>query len=140
MQKPVSVLDNETHKILWDFDIQKVYLVLVKRPDLVMINKKKKKKEKKKKKKKEKKRTCRIVDFTGPGWPLSENQRNRKGRQVLEPCKKTKNAIEYEGDSDTICKWRPDLVIDNKKENLTNNGFCSLGRPLSKIKWKRKER
>ena len=44
MHKPESTLENETHKILWDFEIQIDYLVLARRPEIVIINKKKKKK------------------------------------------------------------------------------------------------
>ena len=42
MNKPKSVLQNEMHKILWDFKIQTDHLILARRPDLVLIYKKKK--------------------------------------------------------------------------------------------------
>ena len=35
-----SVLENETHKLLWDFQIQTGYQISAKRPDLIIINKK----------------------------------------------------------------------------------------------------
>ena len=57
MHNPESILENETHKILWDFEIQTDNLMLARRPDLVIVNKKEKKKEKK---------TFRIVDFAVP--------------------------------------------------------------------------
>ena len=41
MHKPESVLENEMHKILWDFEIQTEHLIPARRPDLVIINKKK---------------------------------------------------------------------------------------------------
>ena len=41
-----------THKLLIDFDIQTDRLILARRPDIIIINKKK--------------RTCRIVDFAVP--------------------------------------------------------------------------
>ena len=37
-----SVFTNETHKILWGFEIQTDHFVLVIKPDLVLINKQKK--------------------------------------------------------------------------------------------------
>ena len=43
MHSPTSVLENETQKLLWDFEIQTDYLISVRRPDLVRVNKKKKK-------------------------------------------------------------------------------------------------
>ena len=51
MHNPAAALKNDTHKLLWDFDIQTDHLISARRPDLIIINKKKKK------------RTCKIVDF-----------------------------------------------------------------------------
>ena len=42
MHNPESILENETHKILWDFEIQTDHLIPARRPDLVIVNKKKK--------------------------------------------------------------------------------------------------
>ena len=55
MHNPAPVLENNTHKLQWDFDIQTDHLISARRPDLIMINKKKKKKE-----------NCKIVDFAVP--------------------------------------------------------------------------
>ena len=49
MQKLEFILENETNKILWDFDVEKDDQIPARRPDLVLIKKKK--------------RTCHIVDF-----------------------------------------------------------------------------
>ena len=46
MHNPAPVLENDTHKILWDFDIHTDHLISARRPDLIIINKKKKKKKK----------------------------------------------------------------------------------------------
>ena len=46
--------NNDTHKFLWDFDIQTDHLIWARRPDLIIINKQKKKK------------ICKIVDFAVP--------------------------------------------------------------------------
>ena len=40
MHKPVSVLENETHKPRWDFEIQTDHLISTRRPDQI-INKNK---------------------------------------------------------------------------------------------------
>ena len=53
MHNPTVVLENYTHKLLWDFDIKTDHLISARRPDLIIINKKKKKKKKKKRKKRE---------------------------------------------------------------------------------------
>ena len=53
MYNPAPVLGNDTHKLLWDFDIETDHLISARRPDLIIINKKKK-------------RTCKIVHFAVP--------------------------------------------------------------------------
>ena len=40
MHNPESFLENETHKHLWDIDIQTDHLISTKRPYLIIINKK----------------------------------------------------------------------------------------------------
>ena len=52
MHKPAPVLENATHKLLWDFNIQTDHLIPARIPDLIIINKEK--------------RTCKIVDFPVP--------------------------------------------------------------------------
>ena len=37
---PESVLENERHRLLWDFEIQTNHLISARRPDLIIINKK----------------------------------------------------------------------------------------------------
>ena len=51
MHNPESVLENETHKLIWDFEIQTDHQILSRRPDLIIIKKE---------------RTCRIIDFAVP--------------------------------------------------------------------------
>ena len=58
MHNPAPVLKNDTHKLLWDFDIHTDHLISARRPDLIIT--------KKKKKKKKKMRICKIVDFAVP--------------------------------------------------------------------------
>ena len=41
MYNTKSILENETHKLLWDFEIQIDHLISARRPDLVIVNKKK---------------------------------------------------------------------------------------------------
>ena len=38
MHNPASVLENDTHKHLWDFDIHTDHLISARRPDLIIIN------------------------------------------------------------------------------------------------------
>ena len=54
--KPESVLEKETHKILWSFEIRMDHRIPTSRPDQVFINKRRRKKPK-----------CPRVDFAVPG-------------------------------------------------------------------------
>ena len=40
MHNPAPVLENDTHKLLWDFNIQTDHLIPARRPDLIIINEK----------------------------------------------------------------------------------------------------
>ena len=42
MHNPAPVLENNTHKLQWDFNIETDHLIPARRPDLIIINKKKK--------------------------------------------------------------------------------------------------
>ena len=50
MHNPLLLLENDTHKLQWDFDIHTDHLISARRPDLIIINTKKKK-------------ICKIVNF-----------------------------------------------------------------------------
>ena len=52
MHNPAPVLENDTQKLFWDFDIQTDHLISARRRDLIIINRKKK--------------ICKIVDFVVP--------------------------------------------------------------------------
>ena len=52
MHNPAPVLENDSHKLRWDFTIQTDHLIPARRPDLIIINKRK--------------RICKIVDFAVP--------------------------------------------------------------------------
>ena len=70
MHNPAPVLENDAHKLLWDFYIQTDHLISASRPDQIIINNNKKKK-----------RICKIVDFTVPadhGIKLKECEKRNK--------------------------------------------------------------
>ena len=52
MHNPAPVLENDTHKLLWDFNIETDHLIPSRREDLIIIN--------------NKKRICKIVVFAVP--------------------------------------------------------------------------
>ena len=45
MHNPAPVLENGSHKLLWDFNIQTDQLIPARRSDLIIIEKKKKKRK-----------------------------------------------------------------------------------------------
>ena len=88
---PGSVLENETHELLWNFEIQTNHLILARQPDLIIINKKE--------------RTRRIVDFAVPvdhRVKLNECEKRDKCHNLARELKKT---VEYERDDHTNCNW-----------------------------------
>ena len=87
-------MENETLKILWDFEKQKYHLIPTRRPDLGKV-KNKKKKKKRKEKEPPKSGLC------GTHGPLSKIRRKPKVRQLLRPCKRTEKAVKYKSDVDT---------------------------------------
>ena len=86
MHKPESVLENETQKILWDFEVETDPRIPARRPDLVMINQKKKKKKKKKEERKRTRKNGKKENLSNCGFcysdgPQSENQRKKKKKK-----------------------------------------------------------
>ena len=71
MHNPTPFLENDTHKLLSNFNIRTDPLISARRPDLIIITKKKKKKS----------RICKIVDFAVP----------TEHRIKLKECEKNDN-------------------------------------------------
>ena len=63
---PTSVLENDTYKLLWDFNIKTDHLISARWPDLIMINKKR-----------ENLQNCRLFC---PGWRQNKTERMWKKR------------------------------------------------------------
>ena len=80
MHNPAPVLENATHKLLWDFNIQMDHLIPARRPDLMIIHKKE--------------RTCKIVDFSVPAdhrIKLKECEKRDKYLDLARELKKLWN-------------------------------------------------
>ena len=80
MHNPAPFLENDTHKLLWDFDIQTGHRISARRPDLIIINKKK--------------RSCKIVDFAVPAdhrIKLKECEKRDKYLDLARELKKLWN-------------------------------------------------
>ncbi len=72
-----AVLENDTHKLLWDFNIQTDHLIPARRPDLIIVNKKK--------------RTCKIVDFAVPADHRIKLKECEKKDKYLDLARELKN-------------------------------------------------
>ena len=80
MRNHEFVLENETHKLLWGFEMQTDYLISARRPDFVILKKKKK-------------RTCRMVDFAVQAdlrVKLNESKKRDKYPDLASELKKKK--------------------------------------------------
>ena len=78
MHNLASVLENDTHKLLWDFDIQTDYLISARRPDRIIIEKKRKVKN------------CKIVDFGVPADHRIKLKECEKRDKYLDLARKLK--------------------------------------------------
>ena len=90
MHYPESVLEYETHKLLWDFEIQTDHLISVRRPDLVIIKKE---------------RTCRIVEFAVPADHRVKSKDSEKKDKYLDLARELKKTVEHEYAGNTNCNW-----------------------------------
>ena len=80
MHNPAPVLENDSHKLLREFNIQMDHQILARRPDLIIINKKK--------------RICKIVDFAVPAdhrINLKECEKKHKYLDLARDLKKLWN-------------------------------------------------
>ena len=96
MHNPAPFLENDTHKLQWDFNIQTDHLISARRPDHIIIKKKKKKKK-----------ICKIVDFAVPAdhrIKLKECEKKDKYLDLAWELKK-KQTMEHECDNYINCDW-----------------------------------
>ena len=76
MHNPAPVIENSTHKLLWDFDIHTDHQISDRRRDIIIINKKK--------------RTCKIVDFAVPADHRIKLRKCEKKDKYLDPARELK--------------------------------------------------
>ena len=78
MYNPAPVLENDSHKLLWDFNIQTDHLIPARRQDI--INKKKK--------------ICKIVDFAVPADHRINLKESEKKDKYLDLARELKNTVD----------------------------------------------
>ena len=89
IHNPASILENDTHKLLWDFDIQTDSLISARRRELIIINPTKKK------------RTCKIVDFAFIADHKMKLKESEKKDKYLDLARELKIDVEHESENYT---------------------------------------
>ena len=107
VRNPSAALENETHKLLRDFEIQTDHLISARRLDLVKINNKRE-----------------LAKRCYPGCQLSTIERKRKEGKWLDLARELKNTVEHESDNYTdrnSCSWYRHEWINTRTGELGNN-------------------
>ena len=89
MYNPAPVLENDTRKLLWDFNIQIDHQIPARRTDFIIINKKK--------------RICKIVDFAVPADHRINLKECEKKDKYLDLARELEKAVEHESDDCANC-------------------------------------
>ena len=92
MHNTTPVLENDKHKLLWDFDIQTDHLISARRPNLIIINNKKRK-------------NFKMVYFAVPADHRIKLKECEKREKCLDLAREMKKTMEHEGDNYTNCDW-----------------------------------
>ena len=137
MHNQAPVLENNTHKLLWDFDLQMYHVMLARRPDLIIINKKKKKKKKQK--------ICKIVDFAVPAdnrIKLNECEKRDKyldlARELKKKCNMKVTIIPivigaFSTVTKGLLKGLEDLEVGGRVETIQTTALLKTARILRRV-------
>ena len=132
MHNPAPVLENDTNKLLWDFNIQTDHLIQARRPNLIIINNKKKK-------------ICKIVDFAVPAEHrinLKESEKKDKYLDLARGLKKLWNmkvtivpiVIGTLGTiTKRLLKGLEDLEIGGRVETIQTTALLRTARILRRV-------
>ena len=131
MHNPAPVIEKDTHKLLWDFDIHTDHLISARRPDLIILNKKK--------------RTCKIVVYDVPGEhriKLKECEKKNKYLDLVRELKKLWNMkvtiVPYViGGFSTVTegllKGPEDLEVGGRVETIQTTALLKTARILRRV-------
>ena len=128
IHNPANVLENDTHTLLWDFNIQADYLIPARRLDLIIIIKK---------------RICKIVDFAVPTDHRINNVKRRISTSTLLENWKSCGTWKWRlyqlwfGAFGTITKGLlkglEDLEVDGQVETIQMTALLRTARILRRI-------
>ena len=131
MHNPAPVLENDTHKLLWDNNIQTDHLITARRPDIIIINKKK--------------RTCKIVDFAVPvdhRIKLKECEKKDKYLDLARELKKPWNMQvtiipivigAFGTETKGLLKGLEELEVGGRAETIQTTALLRTGRILKRV-------
>ena len=135
MHNPAPVQEKNTHKILWDFNIQTDHLISARRPDLIIINNKKKKK-----------RICKIVDFAVPAdhkINLKECEKKDKYLDLARELKKLWNMKvtivpiligAFGTITKGLLKGQEDLEVGGRVETIQMTALLRMARIMRRVR------
>ena len=122
MHNPAPVLENDSHKLLWDFNIQTDHLIPARRPDLIVIDKRK--------------RICKIVDFAVPADHRINLKESEKKYNYLDRARELKKLWNMKvtivliviGSLGTVTKGLlkglEDLEVSGRVETIQNDSIA----------------
>ena len=132
MHNPAPILENNTHKLLWDFDTHTDHLISARRPDLRIINKKK--------------RTFKIVNFAVPADHRIKLKECGKKDKYLDLAWELKKLWNHVSDDYTICTWcvwntvtkrlvkgLEDLEVGGRGETIQTTALLRTARILRRV-------
>ena len=131
MHNPAPVLENDSHKLLWDFNIHTDHQIPARRPDLIIINKKK--------------RICKIVDFAVPADHIINVKESEKKDKYFDLARELKKLWNMKltivpiviGAFDTITKgllkalW--DLEVGGRVETIQTTALLRAAKILRRV-------
>ena len=132
MHNPANVLVNDTHKLLWDFDIQMDYLITVRRPDLIVINIKN-----------ENMRNCGIRCTDDHRMKLKESEKKDKYLDLARELKKKLCnmkvtivpivIVAFRTATKGLLKGLEDLEVGGRGETIQTTALLRTARILRKV-------
>ena len=135
MPNIAPVLENDSHKLLWDCNIQTDHLIPARRPNLIIISKKKKKRE----------RICKIVDFPVPADHRINRKESDKKDKYLDLARELKKLWNMKitivpiviGALGTITKellkGLEDLEVGGRVESIQTTALLRMTRILRRV-------
>ena len=131
MQNPTPVLENDSHKLLWDFNIQTDHLIPARRPNLIIIKKRN--------------RICKTFDFAVPADHRINLKESKKKDKYLDLARELKKLWNMKvtivpiviGALDTVTKGLlkglENLEVGGRVETIQTTALLRTARILRRV-------